>query len=169
MFFSNILSLPIQTIQSAAVGFGWILPNRNNADTESVRSVEINLIDTPGHVDFSVEVSRSVTVLDGAVLVVDAVAGVQAQTETVWRAIRNTDKVKSGNSSEESSSSTTSTSSAHGSHQHEPLPAMMYINKMDRDGADFRHAIQTVIKKLKGSNPVPVQLPLYRVETDGSS
>jgi len=157
------------TIQSAAVGFGWVLPIRNKEDTMSERSVEINLIDTPGHVDFSVEVSRSVTVLDGAVLVVDAVAGVQAQTETVWRAIRNTDKAKNSNSSEESSGSTTSTSSAHGSHQHEPLPAMMYINKMDRDGADFRHAIQTVAKKLKGSNPVPVQLPLYRVETDGQN
>lgn len=118
--------------------------------------MEINLIDTPGHVDFSIEVSRSVAVLDGAVLVVDAVAGVQAQTETVWRAIRNTDK-----------SSTSSSSAAHGSHQHEPLPAMMYINKMDRDGADFRHAMQSVEQKLKGSNPVPVQLPLYRIDNDG--
>jgi len=166
---SPIFSTPIQTIQSAAVGFGWVLPTRNKEDTASERSVEINLIDTPGHVDFSVEVNRSVTVLDGAVLVVDAVAGVQAQTETVWRAIRNTDKAKSSSSNAETSGSTTSTSSAHGSHQHEPLPAMMYINKMDRDGADFRHAMQTVVKKLKGSNPVPVQLPLYRVENDGQN
>ncbi|ACI64190.1 elongation factor G, partial [Thalassiosira pseudonana CCMP1335] len=104
------------TIQSAAVGFGWV----------------INLIDTPGHVDFSVEVHRSVAVLDGAVLVVDAVAGVQAQTETVWPAVF-----------------------------HEPLPAMLFINKMDRDGADFRYSIDTVRRKLRGSNPVPVQLPLF--------
>jgi elongation factor G len=156
------------TIQSAAVGFGWVVPIRSKEDTNSSfggeRSVEINLIDTPGHVDFSVEVHRSVAVLDGAVLVIDAVAGVQAQTETVWRAIRNTDRTNNNNDSDSSARSTSS--AAHGSHQHEPLPAMMYINKMDRDGADFRHAIETVEKKLKGSNPVPVQLPLYRVEND---
>ena len=166
IYHSDIFPASIKTIQSAAVGFGWVVPKRNEEDIVSERSVEINLIDTPGHVDFSVEINRSVSVLDGAVLVVDAVAGVQAQTETVWRAIRNTDKTKNSN---ETSGSFSTSSSAYGSHQHEPLPAMMYINKMDRDGADFRHAMQTVIKKLKGSNPVPVQLPLYRVEKDGQN
>mmetsp|Transcript_2083 Transcript_2083/g.4293 ORF Transcript_2083/g.4293 Transcript_2083/m.4293 type:complete len:831 (-) Transcript_2083:71-2563(-) len=57
---------------------------------------------------------------------------------------------------------------AHGAHRHEPLPAMMFINKMDRDGADFRHAIDTVKRKLKGSHPVAVQLPLYRMENANS-
>lgn len=165
VYSSNLSPLPIQTIQSAAVGFGWVVPTRNKEDTASERSVEINLIDTPGHVDFSVEVSRSVAVLDGAVLVVDAVAGVQAQTETVWRAIRNTDKATNTTASTSSSS----LSSAHGSHQHEPLPAMMYINKMDRAGANFRQAMETVEKKLTGSNPVAVQLPLYRVGNDGQN
>jgi elongation factor G len=160
-YYSNLSPLPIQTIQSAAVGFGWVVPTRNKEDIVSERSVEINLIDTPGHVDFSVEVSRSVAVLDGAVLVVDAVAGVQAQTETVWRAIRNTDKATN------TASSSSSLSSAHGSHQHEPLPAMMYINKMDRTDANFLKAMESVGEKLTGSNPVAVQLPLYRLGNDG--
>ena len=143
------------TIQSAAVGFDWVLP-------ASGKSVNVNLIDTPGHVDFSVEVHRSVAVLDGAVLVVDAVAGVQAQTETVWRAIRNTDRSSPGDDGRRESRS------AHGKHEHEPLPAMMFINKMDREGSDFSHAINTVRARLRGSNPLPVQLPLYRVESPGS-
>lgn len=143
------------TIQSAAVGFDWLVPpassandTRNNAQPTRVA---INLIDTPGHVDFSVEVHRSVSVLDGAVLVLDAVSGVQAQTETVWRAIRNTEE------------SNQSAAARYGSHAHEPLPAVMFINKMDREGADFNHAMNTVRRKLRGSNPVPIQLPLYRV------
>ena len=179
------------TIQSAAVKFDWIVPpppvlkaastfskstrERSSAEQPTTKKVSINLIDTPGHVDFSVEVHRSVAVLDGAVLVVDAVAGVQAQTETVWRAIRNTDS----SSSSSSSLSTTNDSSnnenkkkkstvMHGSHAHEPLPTIMYINKMDRIGSDYNYAISTVLQKLGGSNPLVVQLPLYQI-IEGSS
>src|ERR671915_141924 len=87
----------------------------------------INIIDTPGHVDFTVEVERSLRVLDGAVAVFDAVAGVEPQTETVWR---QADKYR--------------------------VPRIAFINKMDRVGADFRAGIETMRTRL-GANPVPVQ------------
>jgi elongation factor G len=151
------------TIQSAAVGFDWVVPASTNNGGGEEKKVEINLIDTPGHVDFSVEVHRSVAVLDGAVLVLDAVAGVQAQTETVWRSMRNT------NINESTIMMNSSKKSAHGSHGHEPLPAIMYVNKMDRDGADLRYAMDTVRRKLVGSNPVAVQLPLYRAENSSAA
>src|SRR6187397_1293218 len=90
----------------------------------------INIIDTPGHVDFTVEVERSLRVLDGAVALFDSVAGVESQSETVWR---QADKYA--------------------------VPRIAYINKMDRIGADFDRGVQTMIDRL-GARPVPVQLPI---------
>jgi elongation factor G len=90
----------------------------------------INIIDTPGHVDFTVEVERSLRVLDGAIAVFDSVAGVEPQSETVWR---QADKYH--------------------------VPRIAYINKMDRIGADFDRGVQTIIDRL-GARPVPIQLPI---------
>jgi elongation factor G len=90
----------------------------------------INIIDTPGHVDFTVEVERSLRVLDGAIALFDSVAGVEPQSETVWR---QADKYH--------------------------VPRIAYINKMDRIGADFEQGVQTMIDRL-GAHPVPVQLPI---------
>ena len=90
----------------------------------------INIIDTPGHVDFTVEVERSLRVLDGAIALFDSVAGVEPQSETVWR---QADKYR--------------------------VPRIAYINKMDRIGADFDRGVQTMIDRL-GAHPVPIQLPI---------
>ncbi len=90
----------------------------------------INIIDTPGHVDFTVEVERSLRVLDGAIALFDSVAGVEPQSETVWR---QADKYN--------------------------VPRIAYINKMDRIGADFDKGVQTMIDRL-GAQPVPIQLPI---------
>jgi elongation factor G len=90
----------------------------------------INIIDTPGHVDFTVEVERSLRVLDGAIALFDSVAGVEPQSETVWR---QADKYH--------------------------VPRIAYINKMDRIGADFVRGVQTMIDRL-GAHPVPIQLPI---------
>jgi elongation factor G len=100
------------------------------ATTCSWRDHQINIIDTPGHVDFTAEVERSLRVLDGAVAVFDAVAGVQPQSETVWR---QADKYG--------------------------VPRICFINKMDRMGADFFRAAETLVERLK-CRPVPVQIPI---------
>jgi elongation factor G len=100
------------------------------ATTAFWRDYRINIIDTPGHVDFTVEVERSLRVLDGAVAVFDSVAGVQPQSETVWR---QADKYK--------------------------VPRIAFINKMDRTGANFFAAVQSMRDRL-GANPVPVQIPI---------
>ena len=105
------------TITSAATTCFW-------------REIQINIIDTPGHVDFTAEVERSLRVLDGAVAVFDAVAGVQPQSETVWR---QADKYN--------------------------VPRICFINKMDRVGADFFHSIETIVSRLK-CKPVAIQLPI---------
>ena len=99
------------------------------ATTCSWRDHRINIIDTPGHVDFTMEVERSLRVLDGAVAVFDAVAGVEPQSETVWR---QADKYK--------------------------VPRIAFVNKMDRVGADFFRTVSMIRDRL-GANPVPLQLP----------
>ncbi len=96
---------------------------------------KINIIDTPGHVDFTVEVERSLRVLDGAVAVFDASAGVEPQSETVWR---QADKYK--------------------------VPRIAFMNKMDKLGADFNMAVESMIEKL-GANPVPVQIPIGKEDS----
>jgi elongation factor G len=100
------------------------------ATTAFWRDHRINIIDTPGHVDFTVEVERSLRVLDGAVAVFDSVAGVQPQSETVWR---QADRYG--------------------------VPRIAFINKMDRTGASFANAVQSMRERL-GANPVPIQLPI---------
>jgi len=100
------------------------------ATTAFWRDHRVNIIDTPGHVDFTVEVERSLRVLDGAIAVFDSVAGVQPQSETVWR---QADRYG--------------------------VPRIAFINKMDRTGADFANAVQSMRDRL-GANPVPVQLPI---------
>jgi len=109
------------TITSAATTCNW-------------KDTQINIIDTPGHVDFTAEVERSLRVLDGAVAVFDAVAGVQPQSETVWR---QADKYS--------------------------VPRICFINKMDRVGADFYHSVETIVDRLK-ARPVPIQLPVGAAE-----
>jgi elongation factor G len=100
------------------------------ATTADWNGYRINIIDTPGHVDFTVEVERSLRVLDGAIALFDSVAGVEPQSETVWR---QADKYH--------------------------VPRIAYINKMDRVGADFEQGVQTMIDRL-GAHPVPIQLPI---------
>src|ERR1700680_868478 len=100
------------------------------ATTAEWKDHRINIIDTPGHVDFPVESERSLRVLDGAIALFDSVAGVEPQSETVWR-------------------------QANKYH----VPRIAYINKMDRIGADFDKGVQTMIDRL-GAHPVPIQLPI---------
>ena len=109
------------TIQSAATTCFWSKDGKN---------YRIQIIDTPGHVDFTAEVERSLRVLDGAVAVFDAVAGVQPQSETVWRQARNFN-----------------------------VPRIAFINKYDRVGADFFHAIDTMKERLN-ANAVAIQVPM---------
>jgi elongation factor G len=105
------------TITSAATTCKW-------------RDVRINIIDTPGHVDFTAEVERSLRVLDGAVALFDSVSGVQPQTETVWR---------------------------QGDKYH--VPRICFVNKMDKNGADFEYVLETIRKRL-GARPVALQIPI---------
>src|SRR5512141_1093991 len=107
------------TITSAATTCFW-------------RDCRINIIDTPGHVDFTVEVERSLRVLDGAVAILDAVSGVEPQTETVWR---QADKDR--------------------------VPRLVYVNKRDRIGADYYRCLEMLRSRL-GAHPVAIQVPMGR-------
>lgn len=111
------------TITAAAITTTW-------TDSMTGEEVQINIIDTPGHIDFTAEVQRSMRVLDGGVVVFDAVAGVEPQSETVWR---QADRYG--------------------------VPRFCFINKMDRMGANFERTIEMIIDRL-GCNPVPIQLPI---------
>ena len=105
------------TIVSAAVSAEW-------------KGYQVNIIDTPGHIDFTAEVQRSLRVLDGGVVVFDAVQGVEPQSETVWR---QADRYG--------------------------VPRICFVNKMDRVGASYERTIETIIDRL-GANPIPMQIPI---------
>lgn len=109
------------TITSAATTVFWKVDGQD---------YKVNIIDTPGHVDFTVEVERSLRILDGAIAIFCAVGGVEPQSETVWR---QADKYQ--------------------------VPRLAYVNKMDRSGADYFRVLQQIKAKLK-ANPVPIQLPI---------
>ncbi len=114
------------TITSAATTVYWDFKGQKH---------RINIIDTPGHVDFTVEVERSLRVLDGSIAIFCAVGGVEPQSETVWR---QADKYH--------------------------VPRLSYVNKMDRAGADFYNVVSQIREKL-GANPVPIQLPIGEEES----
>jgi elongation factor G len=118
------------TITSAATTTIWNYPTEQGKTTSETKTYDVNIIDTPGHVDFTVEVERSLRVLDGAVALFCAVSGVEPQSETVWR---QADKYR--------------------------VPRICFVNKMDRAGADFFKAV-TEIKDKLGANPVPLQVPI---------
>ncbi len=115
------------TITSAATTTFWLGPENSMAPGEKFR---LNIIDTPGHVDFTIEVERSLRVLDGAIAVFDANAGVEPQTETVWRQADKYD-----------------------------VPRMCFVNKMDKIGADFYNTVDMIVERL-GATPCVIQLPI---------
>src|ERR671916_842982 len=129
----------IGEVHDGAATMDWMEQERERgititsaATTTEWRGHTIQLIDTPGHVDFTVEVERSLRVLDGAVAVLDAVSGVEPQTETVWR---QADKYQ--------------------------VPRIVYVNKMDRIGADYFRCLE-MLKSRLGAHAVAIQLPIGR-------
>ncbi|SUZ69781.1 uncharacterized protein METZ01_LOCUS22635 [marine metagenome] len=118
------------TITSAATTTFWKYPTKQGIVLDHSNDYRINIIDTPGHVDFTVEVERSLRVLDGAVALFCAVSGVEPQSETVWR---QADKYN--------------------------VPRICFVNKMDRAGADFLNVVKEIKEKLN-ANPVPLQIPI---------
>jgi len=122
------------TITSAATTCNWHFPTENGEPTDDSNSYHMNIIDTPGHVDFTVEVNRSLRVLDGLVFLFSAVDGVEPQSETNWRLADNY-----------------------------KVPRMGFVNKMDRQGSNFQMVCKQV-KKMLGSNAVPIVLPIGEEE-----
>src|SRR3984893_7276455 len=118
------------TITSAAVTCFWNFPTIQGKPTAATKKYKFNIIDTPGHVDFTVEVERSMRVLDGLVALFSAVDGVEPQSETVWRQANRYN-----------------------------VPRIGFVNKMDRAGADFLNVVKQV-KEMLGSKAVPLQLPI---------
>ncbi len=118
------------TITSAATTTFWQRQEDPNAEGTSDTKYRFNIIDTPGHVDFTIEVERSLAVLDGAICLLDANAGVEPQTETVWR---QADRYK--------------------------VPRIVFVNKMDKIGADFFNCVK-MIKDRTGATPLPIALPI---------
>jgi elongation factor G len=118
------------TITSAAVSCEWKFPTNKGTADANTKSYYFNIIDTPGHVDFTVEVERSMRVLDGLIALFSAVDGVEPQSETVWR---QANRYK--------------------------VPRIGFVNKMDRSGADFLMVVSQV-KEMLGANAVPLQLPI---------
>ena len=131
------ISYKIGEVHDGAAVMDWMVQEQERgititsaATTCSWKGKRINIIDTPGHVDFTIEVERSLRVLDGAVAVFDSVAGVEPQSETVWR---QADKYK--------------------------VPRIAFMNKMDRTGADFYKSVASMVDRL-GARPVPIQIPI---------
>ena len=116
------------TITSAATTTFW--QRTEDGRTPQSEQFRFNIIDTPGHVDFTIEVERSLAVLDGTVCVLDANAGIEPQTETVWR---QADRYR--------------------------VPRFVFVNKMDKIGADFFNCVR-MIKDRTGAEPLPVQIPI---------
>ena len=136
LFYTGV-SHKIGEVHDGAATMDWMVQEQERGITITSAATtcfwkdhELNIIDTPGHVDFTVEVERSLRVLDGAVTVLDAKSGVEPQTETVWR---QADKYG--------------------------VPRMIYVNKMDATGADYFRCVQTVKERLK-ANAVPIQIPI---------
>ncbi|HRP30531.1 MAG TPA: elongation factor G [Agriterribacter sp.] len=123
------------TITSAAVSCQWNFPTVKGKPTADTKKYSFNIIDTPGHVDFTVEVERSMRVLDGLIALFSAVDGVEPQSETVWR---QANRYK--------------------------VPRIGFVNKMDRSGADFLNVVKQV-KEMLGARAVPLQLPIGAEDT----
>jgi elongation factor G len=141
LFYTGI-SHKIGEVHDGAATMDWMEQEKERgititsaATTCTWKDHQINIIDTPGHVDFTIEVERSMRVLDGAVAVFCAVGGVQPQSETVWRQANRYQ-----------------------------VPRMVYVNKMDRVGANF-YNVESQIKTRLKANPVPIQIPIGAEET----